>query len=1180
VLFTDYYAHFDENGCCPVVNKPALFYTKFWLRNDWSNQRQIEHEIMRYNDEGPNINYKSLLASFADLSLQRDAGVSELIQKHANAAQIKYLEKSGYPKEAENSKIEMGKEILDAVNLCRDNHLSPICALSVAERLGRSLPEEWITEEKWDMDEFFKWLTEVVDKDIAVQRVGVACFETNVRKLKRNTRYLGDIYVRILRLLQVSAEASLISIMDARARRPRKITLTDHELRGLGLDHLTAESYYASKDAIVERLGIINEALQKLLLIHVPGCCESKKAAAKRHVQVGPDGTLTKKQLELLLISDAHTRAYASYKSRLRSSVGKTQIRRLANELWAARYLRLAEAKDASEKKKADWLYFYDRFASEATDDGVDMWDMDLLQDALSLQVKDENLADVKKQLDPTKSGFIQFDDFFSWLAQEMHKPHFHWKTALSNGFNYFIMSLMNSLYYLHAEQKLLSDVRKISRLELNFRTKSIDALMLAAKLPAPVERVLKAVPVAPTKSAGELALEQLVGPTNSSSASSVDLISATHTVSAPIAAVTTVAETIENKPVEYEPLTPLQEFAEANRAKQLAAIQKLEDEAEAIKEKLNAIRDVDEKGESLLLFRLAEDEAEATCYRNFFTRRGLYNLRTEKQIMNAADTLIEAFGFCISPGSQYPWTAINYKKQADSEEKTSLLANQQKRPEFGGGEDAALAEDGGGGEDADSRSSASEEKDYEVGWALALSVLIYAFDTDCSGSFDEGETKLLLNCAYVGLSERRVLYYFPEVRLDSAYLDKLVDYLAPKVGWRRGWLHRLGSKGRLYISKKSSWESSVMMLVSLSRQIAREKAVQATQLTKTGVLEEDDDEKNDDALMMRTQIFAMRQVHMFLQTTFGKLKIKATARLVRTWWKNEVAASNYSRQGLFAYAFQLHCEWKGLLITELPHLIRYLCMYFGFITTARVAEAATLLSKVKEKDDLYWLSREEVLALIDPMFEQMKGNHTLLKAKLYCTTFVGRDAVLNMNARARQQSILIALNFEGILVGESNYRCSALGLVQVVKEYVRTASWGIFRSKPKIKMNWKQPPREATTLLLLSRGYFLEDLTLGDIPLYSEVMHKEGGLAADRVSVRDCLNTANNVTSEHHTKLQKATRWAKFFFGLPRYVEYCRVAKVISLQGKDVNKAGGDFLRELLTGQSHCVSGEDEDDD
>lgn len=93
VLFTDYYTHFDNAGICQETGQKGLFYPRFWSQRDWKKQRQIEHEIMRYNDEAPAVAFKSSLAWYAELVSQRDYGVKQLLHKHTLAAQTIFMTK-------------------------------------------------------------------------------------------------------------------------------------------------------------------------------------------------------------------------------------------------------------------------------------------------------------------------------------------------------------------------------------------------------------------------------------------------------------------------------------------------------------------------------------------------------------------------------------------------------------------------------------------------------------------------------------------------------------------------------------------------------------------------------------------------------------------------------------------------------------------------------------------------------------------------------------------------------------------------------------------------------------------------------------------------------------------------------------------------------------------------------
>ena len=118
---------------------------------------------------------------------------------------------------------------------------------------------------------------------------------------------------------------------------------------------------------------------------------------------------------------------------------------------------------------------------------------------------------------------------------------------------------------------------------------------------------------------------------------------------------------------------------------------------------------------------------------------------------------------------------------------------------------------------------------------------------------------------------------------------------------------------------------------------------------------------------------------------------------------------------------------------------------------------------------------------------------------------------------------------------------------------------------------------------LLLSHGYAMDDMMLDGMEELTDIEHKDGGIAADLVNVPDTLAAVKLHTNRAFTgytgSLQKARRWGNYLTqatgGLGAYWHYFRVAKAIKTEGKSVNREGAKYLRELLTGQSHCVSGE-----
>ena len=108
--------------------------------------------------------------------------------------------------------------------------------------------------------------------------------------------------------------------------------------------------------------------------------------------------------------------------------------------------------------------------------------------------------------------------------------------------------------------------------------------------------------------------------------------------------------------------------------------------------DKITAVKHADEEGESLLLYRLAMDEAKEECVASFVTSKGFYNLRTERLIMNATQTLVDSMGYTITPCAKYPWSS-------------DVLTSDREREKL--------------------QQRRSNEQAYETGWTLAMQQLV-----------------------------------------------------------------------------------------------------------------------------------------------------------------------------------------------------------------------------------------------------------------------------------------------------------------------------------------------------------------------------------------------------------------------------------------------------------------------
>ena len=141
-----------------------------------------------------------------------------------------------------------------------------------------------VLENSWDMEKMRtlyskKWIA----RRASVRKAKIPyCYEEE-QILKAQTWLLADIYVCVVRLMQVAAEASLSALLEFRSRRPRKLTVPDEELERLELGHLTTTAYTKSRDIILGRLQVCKLAIDRLAIINVAGCCDSllKQAGGK-----------------------------------------------------------------------------------------------------------------------------------------------------------------------------------------------------------------------------------------------------------------------------------------------------------------------------------------------------------------------------------------------------------------------------------------------------------------------------------------------------------------------------------------------------------------------------------------------------------------------------------------------------------------------------------------------------------------------------------------------------------------------------------------------------------------------------------------------------------------------------------------------------------------------------------
>ncbi len=1329
LLFTDYWGHFEE-GVCPVKRQQGIFYRLYWDRSEWLHQREMEYEILRISAEYPYLAHQSTVACFAEQALMQDSGVHLLIQNYIEAATDMFYEKL----ENNEQQFRLSQFIVAAVDICQEGILPPHIAKIISKVVSVPIPSEWIIENKWDLGNLEAWLRDVVDAKSQEFRLRAKNFKVCMsdKYLMRNdARRIATLYVYIMRMHQAYSEASLVALMDFRKRRPRKCMIPDETLvKVFKRPDLTMESYAATKNIIVRRLKTIHAAMRHLCTLNLnrkpPKCfgifgnmnieipCPSIRipglstltstktetnSKELKYAAIGPGEDISEDDMTLLLIAEAHVRASAKLSARLRSRIGRIQIRRLANELWARRYREINEAVDdlvllhegkegstlssaiiRSEKESVKKHFYFHLFSASVNleDDTLDWRDRDIYLPQFNLYVKDSTLPDFQKELGNENGfDFEQYEEFQK--NTEILKKYKSKFLTFYNTLQYFGRFCFNLIYQHYAKISILMNMRRIARLQLEIQTKSISLLVEKGKEDDPeiAENRLKIQQANETIEKGKKTLEsaekaykrvqvecakvekavddqktlaetkrrraeklakdfeestrEFETASNDSSLSKEEKDDLKASVRNARTLATKgrddadnedklIAEAQENlkkvrEKVEIKEKALLKtkkevEIASEESQKVLDDIEaefKRREEAERARmaDATSAVQELqiqlavssreDARGEERLLFRIAEDDAERDCLLSFASKAGLYKLFTERILMRKSVSVIAAMGHLIPRSTSSP-TLIKLKDLLGMERNKSSEADifKQGKKQYNL---IPFAETHQIQHQTDINSHEYDEKRWSAGWSVAMNVLVNTFDTDCSGSFDEGEVRLFLQCVKRSLPERLLLAHFPEVLDEHSDLDKMVSYAVERVSWRRGYLGPFGGNGGVRIGAMPDTIASAKLLVSLSRQRAREAREKATKLKgRIGAIEEEESATMDGpAAIMRVQLLAMRQVQLFLPTSQGFMERKLEVQNIRDAWDEELVSTGYfSHEGLIRFAYRVHEHpSKGLLITELPHVIACCVELLHMRTTPAIEGIAEEMTRIRYKSDLYWLDLEEVVEKLGSTLEEPPKKDSLSykwwRARLWRHSY-RKYSKRRVYAIARQQAVEIALDLGDLKVAATNYRCSCLGLNEVIQRnrkltYNERRKARMEIAKKKLKANFIFAPREAIPFLLLSRGYMVEDFRLPIINTLVNVnfdsANRQGELALDTVNVTE-LHGACKVQLKNELPFKsRMLRWAKFFAvtGINRYYEYGRVVRALAYNMDDINKNGAVYLKELLTGISHCIEEHDHDE-
>ena len=100
-----------------------------------------------------------------------------------------------------------------------------------------------------------------------------------------------------------------------------------------------------------------------------------------------------------------------------------------------------------------------------------------------------------------------------------------------------------------------------------------------------------------------------------------------------------------------------------------------------------------------------------------------------------------------------------------------------------------------------------------------------------------------------------------------------------------------------------------------------------------------------------------------------------------------------------------------------------------------------------------------------------------------------------------------------------------------------------------------------------------MADMSLDVIKSVVGVDHPSGGLENELVDVEKIIFSSRRQEAVSMNRLQRVYRWARWCVGLPRYIEYGRVVRAVTNDQVAINKIGGMYLKEILTGTSHCLT-------
>lgn len=167
---------------------------------------------------------------------------------------------------------------------------------------------------------------------------------------------------------------------------------------------------------------------------------------------------------------------------------------------------------------------------------------------------------------------------------------------------------------------------------------------------------------------------------------------------------------------------------------------------------------------------------------------------------------------------------------------------------------------------------------------------------------------------------------------------------------------------------------------------------------------------------LVRAQLLALRQVSLLLRTSHGQILLAEERARVRSAWEVDLGAQAYHTrtriwtgtvlvEAIYAlkFAYSVHCEPEGMLVTELPYFVEYMHKRMHVAFSRRDLDATRVASEVRSAAPR-WLSLDDVALLLVDFCGDLSGLRQAGR-EVAVRRSAGRDALCRMRSQARQQA-------------------------------------------------------------------------------------------------------------------------------------------------------------------------------